>query len=354
MAEPLPPVYFYLPPQDWPPGGLPAQAEDYWQWQCSMDSAYNWSLYNWTLQTYLRLRDSGFPCQLVQQLPETGIIIAHRYSLAEDLQPGAKQLLVCLQADKGRHPYAQVHVVQNPEDDIARMAPWLWPSHSLPLWPQPGLVGRDPARGDRFENIVYLGRERELAAELLDPGWAKQLAEMGLSWQVRGNRNQWNDYRDVDAVLAVRSFAQSGFNWKPPSKLLNAWHAQVPAILGPEAAFQNARQTDLDYLEVTSPQRALAVLQQLRDDPTLRQQMIENGRQRAAETAPQQLTERWQKFVETVAVPLYDRWCHQPSLGRQSFLAARQWDGKTRNFRSQVRRWRGTVTGPLKTLLKGG
>ena len=31
-----------------------------------------------------------------------------------DLQPNSRQLFVCCQADRSRHNYAQIHIVQNP------------------------------------------------------------------------------------------------------------------------------------------------------------------------------------------------------------------------------------------------
>lgn len=353
MTDQLPPIYFYLPHSDWPEGELPESADTYWQWQCARNSTYNWSLYNWTLQTYLRLRSNGFPCELIGTMPVEGIVLAHRYSLADDLQPGPRLLLVCLQADKGRHTYAQVHVVQNSEDDIFKSSQYLWQAYHIPLWPQPGLIPRDPARGDRFENVVYLGRERELAPELTEPSWQEQMQKLGLAWQVRGKRESWNEYSDVDAIVAVRSFkSQNDYNWKPPSKLLNAWHAGIPAILGCEAAYRVQRRSELDYIEVTSVSEVIAALQLLRDDKGLRQAIIENGRIRAKETQAMELVKRWQNFITEIAVPAYDRWCTRARWQRQAFLQGRYLDVTTRGTRSQIRRWRGYITGPVKSLLR--
>ncbi|HBB32109.1 MAG TPA: hypothetical protein DDZ80_18700 [Cyanobacteria bacterium UBA8803] len=348
----MPPIYFYIPQDYWPAGELPESADTYWQWQCSMESSYNWSLYNWTLQTYLRLKDDGFPCELVATIPDEGIVVAHRYSLPDELQPGSKLLIVCLQADKGRHTYAQLHVVQNPHDDIFSKSATLWQSYCIPLWTQPGLIPRSSERGDRFENIAYLGRERELAPELKEPSWQEHLEALGLRWHILPNRSDWNDYSTVDAVLAVRSFGrQSSYNWKPPSKLLNAWQAGVPAILGNESAFRNARKSELDYLEVTSVDEAIAALKRLRDDRELRQAMIENGRIRAADTTPASLTARWRNFLTDIVVPAYHHWCMSSDWTRQLFLTRRALDIKTQGMRSQIRRVRGQITSPVKFLI---
>ncbi|NES04757.1 MAG: glycosyltransferase [Okeania sp. SIO2F4] len=38
----------------------------------------------------------------------------------------------------------------------------LWGSYFIPHWSQPGLIPRNPKRGDGFENIVFFGREQNL------------------------------------------------------------------------------------------------------------------------------------------------------------------------------------------------
>lgn len=351
MNKTLPPIYFYIPEADWP-RDIPETAEDYWQWQCSRSGTYNWSLYNWTLQTYLRLKDSDFPCFLSATMPTEGIVVAHRYSLPDDLKPTTKLLMVCLQADKARHPYAQLHVVQNPLDDVFRQGRALWPGEYLPLWPQPGLIPRDPTRGSRFENIAYVGRERELAPELQGSSWQENLKALGLRWQILSSKEQWHNYREVDAIVAVRSFhRQSSYSWKPPSKLVNAWHAGVPAILGRESAYQSERQSELDYLEVRTPAEAIAVLKRLQDDRAWRHAIMENSRVRAEELKPEKLVERWRKFLLETAVPAWERWSSSSSLTQQSFLLRRYLFIKTKRWRSRLLTLRGAVARPVKSLL---
>jgi len=347
----LPPIYFYIPASDWPQE-MPSSANDYWQWQCSMQSTYNWSLYNWTLQTYLQLKANGFPCELVSKMPEQGIVVAHRYSLPDQTQPSAKVLLVCIQADKGRHTYAQLHIVQNPQDDIFNKSAAFWPRCCIPLWPQPGLIPRHAERGDRFENIVYLGRARELAPELQSPQWQEKLDTLGLKWQVVTEQERWNNYSNADAILAVRRFERScSYSWKPPSKLINAWQGGVLAILGSESAYQAARQGELDYIEVTSLEQALGALQRLRDDVKLRQAMLENGRMRAEETKPQQLTARWRSYLTDVAVPVYERWRTTSSWNRQTFLLRRYLEVETSGLQHQMRVLRSQISSPIKRVL---
>ena len=335
----MPPIYFYIPKSKWL-ADMPQSADDYWL-------HWGYGVYCWTLQTYLRLQANGFPCQLVDTFPEQGIIFAFRKSLPNDLLPNSKSLLVCLLGDKGRHPYAQIHIVQNPQLIKPRVFGdrYLCPGDNfyLPLWTQTGLIPRDSQRGNRLENIAYFGVEANLASELRETLWQKELNALGLHLQ-ETSRERWHDYSDVDVVLAVRSFHKPDYAWdfKPATKLLNAWHAGVPAILGCESAYRAERKSKLDYLEVNSPQEVITALKRLRDDPKLRQSMVENGHIRAQETQIRQLTQRWANLITTKIIPTYERWCSS-SWYQQNFLQRRKLEVKTRGQRKALQRLRNSL-----------
>lgn len=324
MLNQLPPIYFYLPQVDWR-DDLPKRANTFW-------SCYGRGQYSWTLQTYLQLKADGFPCQLVPQIPDTGIVLAHRDSLPYNLQPKPQLLLVCLKADQNSHPYAQIHVVQNYQETQAK--PIFMQSVSddryllpglrfyIPHWSQPGLIPRSFERGDKFENVVYFGLTNNIAPEIRGQAWQQQVNALGLYWTIEKKR--WYDYSNVDAVVAVRSFShRSNFSWKPATKLYNAWHAGVPAILGRESAFQRERMSNLDYIEVNSPNEVISALKRLRDDVPFRQAMIENGKIRAKETEPQNLVKYWRNFLTNVCTPYYYEWCESSQWKRQYFFSKR-------------------------------
>lgn len=340
MTQALPPIYFYLPADDWPSGNFLEGPDRY---QEIYKNCVSTGTYNWSLQTYLRLTEIGFPCKLVGSIPTEGIVLAYRKSLPAELQPGPKLLIVCLQGDEGQHPYAQLHVVQNAREAIAPGQVlgdrFLFPNkkYYLPHWPQPGLIPRDPNRGDRFETIAYFGREMNLAPELKDPAWQQQLESLGLKWRIVSERESWNDYADVDAVIAVRRFSRwINYSWKPASKLYNAWHAGVPAILGCDSAFRDERKSNLDYLEVTSVKQALVAIRQLQEQPELRRAMRENGQIRAQETSVEQLVLRWRTFILESAVPEYKRWSQASNLSRSLFLMRRSLALTTRERRKDL------------------
>ena len=204
MLQNFPPTYFYIPKHFWP-AYIPQNIEENW-------SGFGLGIYAWTLQTYLRLNADNFPCQLVDTPPTEGIILAHRNALQihrPPLKPGPNLLLICLKAESLPCPYAQLHIVQNPVESLT-----LNHSYFLPHWPQPGLIPRNPARGDRIETVAFFGHANNLAPELKHPDWAKQLQEIRLQWRPVINTNRWdnhqtlntrwNDYSQIDVVVAVR------------------------------------------------------------------------------------------------------------------------------------------------------
>lgn len=331
MTNKLPPIYFYIPQaelsQNEPLINQCLQAADpYWHWQSLQTSVSPMILgrYNWTLQIYLRLKARDFPCKLVGIMPTEGIVLSHPRFLRDFGPPGPKVLFVCIQADAPRHPYAQLYVVQNPRQESSRGLFTIWENYYVPHWPQAGLIARDPERRDKFENIGFFGNEVNLVAEMRDQAWHEQLKALGLNWQTKLTREQWRDYSNVDVVLAVRSLGQKhDYKQKPATKLYNAWHANVPAILGYESAFQAERISDLDYIEVTSVSETLLALKRLRDDEKLRRAMVENGRVRAEETSSNQMFSKWKNFITEKAVPAYEHWCSTPIWKQQAFFKTR-------------------------------
>ncbi len=337
MPNELPSIYFYIPQFDWPKGCIPENIDT-----CQPEN-FRLGAYSWTLQTYLRLKADGFPCKLTNTCPSEGIVFGGRSAFPDNFKPGSRLLMIVHQGDKTKHPYAQLHVVQNLQDRMLTHPVLLWPSYYMRHWPQPGLVPRNPERGDRFENIAYFGREENLASELKESTWREQLEAMGLNWHVVSNPDHWSDYSYVDAVIAVRSFKSSGYSWKPATKLYQTWHAGVPAILGCESAYQSERKSQLDYIEVRSLEDTIVALKQLRDDLNLRRAMIENGRVRAEETQLENLVVQWRNFFTNVAIPAYEQWCQASSLTQQRFLMLRYLAVKTKGMRQSMQKVKNAV-----------
>lgn len=321
------PIVFFIPKPLWP-SEIPASADENW-------AGYGLGLYAWTVQTYLRLSAAGVNCQLASDLPEEGIVLCHGNALrTAEIKPSAKRLLVCMKAE-GPLSAAPFHIVQNPTE-----ASCFANRYFIPHWPQPQLFARDKDRGDRFENLAFFGHQDNLAKELQSYAWQVALAERGLRGRVVANSNpwnqyqnlnvRWNDYRDVDAVVAVRSFSPwrrwhtGRFSNKPATKLYNAWLAGAIALLGVESAYRKTGQPDQDYIEVESFKALLASLDRLKTDPALRRSLVTQGTLRSREYTPERIVRKWQVFLEAVAIPAYKEWIAGPNWHRQkSLLLAR-------------------------------
>jgi hypothetical protein len=291
----MPAIRFYLP--DGIPDDMPLSPGEYWT---GFVGRMRSGVYAWIVQTYQHLRAAGFPCELTSTLPRDGIMIAHRKSLPRDYVPPPGLLFVCTRADATFHPYAHWHVVLNRR----QLTPW-FPAVYMPHWPQPGLLPRDPARGATWANAAYFGAPECFADEMQDASWGQTLRDLQLQWRFV-SPDKWHDFRDVDVVVAVRSFDGHRHENKPPTKLFNAWHAGVPAVLGRETAYQQQRKSTLDYLEVHSFSEVVAALHRLKDDPALRRKMAANGAERAKESDPSIITARWREFLESTAIPSYE------------------------------------------------
>lgn len=312
MNNNLPRIYFYIPASDWS-DEIPTSNNNYWS---GFSGNITSGVYCWTIQTYLNLKADGLECEITKKLPEEGIVFAHRLSLPFYLKPKPKLLIICLKADYDRHPMAQLHIVINKAETKN-----ITNSYYIAHWPQPGLIPRDTYRGDKFENIAYIGIEKNLAPELQQASWQEEIKKLGLQWHIV-DRDRWHDFSYIDAIIAVRSFKPNlDYSYKPATKLYNAWNANVPAILGCESAFRNERKNELDYLEVTSVEETILALKRLRDDKKFRQAMVENGRIRAEATKPSQVIIQWRNFLENIAIPAYINWCNSTPLQQKIYLA---------------------------------
>jgi hypothetical protein len=259
--------------------------------------------WSWVVQTFLRLRAAGYPVDLSDTTPERGIVVfhaKHKRALARAAKGRTGLVFVAIRADNSSPLLADFEILQNRRfaDDRRRF--------SLPFWPQPGLRPRDPGRGHRVERVGYLGLEENLHPDFRTAAWSRSLAELGFDWVPRMTRfrdvgslslTDWVDYRDLDAILAVRP-AKSRLKFaKPANKLINAWRAGVPALIGPEYAYQEIRRSDEDYLEVLGATDAILALRRLRDEPGLYPRMVAHGRRRAEEFSFDSIIGHWAELL---------------------------------------------------------
>lgn len=276
----------------------------------ALDADADWHLfttgaYIWILQTYLRLEAAAASVRLLETMPRKGIVVVHAdhlgRALAEAPTP-SKIVVVGVRADRRPQRRADVEIVQNLASAGRRQI-------MVPSWLQPGLIPRDRRRGASVRVVAYLGDEAGLDPSLADPAWSEALEREGLQWEPRtarftasdrsyGREVRWNDYANVDVVVALRPRTAWGGHAKPAAKLQNAWAAGVPALLSPETPYRELRRSPLDYLEVRSSAEVLAALRRLRREPGLYDAMVENGLARARAFSTERLIARWLHVLE--------------------------------------------------------
>lgn len=259
---------------------------------------------NWVLQAYLRLRSAGLPVRLVGEAPPHGPVVfhaRHKHALHRARHRLTDAVLVGVRGDLHDPLIADVQVLQNGcfADGRRRFF--------IPHWPQPGLMPRDPSRGTAIRRAAYKGFDRNLHPDLRTPAWREFVSASGIDWVCDSvpyqNRDpvtgmiDWPDYRAVDLLIAVRPPDRRLHLAKPATKLVNAWLAGVPAILGEEFAYRELRRSPLDYIEAASIDDVRRAVRRLCDEPELYQGMVDNGRRRAHEFTITAITEHWRDLL---------------------------------------------------------
>ncbi len=269
---------------------------------------------NWSLQPYIQLKRRGLDVRLVSEyVPGQICVVPYDYLSTRGFPFNA--YIVACQYDRGRPEICEQRVIQNKLNAIT-------PSdHFLPHWPQPKLKIRDQSRGSLIETLAYKGREHHLAPAFKSPEFLGELRSLNINFSFSDCESglqrawlDWSDYKTSDVVLAVRNSSDYHLSFKPASKLINAWFAGCPALLGPESAFQQLRESELDYIEVRSPGDVISALRQLQEKPGLYEAMVENGFRRAKGFTPDAISSLWRNVLAGSIASGYEHWLHQPKV----------------------------------------
>jgi len=257
----------------------------------------------WALQTYQLLKVIGLPVSLSFGLRPDAVNLAHGNTLRA-LPKSGKCFYVSLQADFPHYPLAQFHVVQNRAQVSEN-------SCFIPHWPQPGLVPRNPARKG-VSMVAYQGLSdfTDLDAAQLN----HDLQPHGIRFEMLGP-DRWGDLSEVDLLVGIRSFGTKEYKRKPPSKLINAWHAGVPFIGGWDCAFIQIGTPGEDYLRVCTYDQLLVTLIELKENSARYTQLAEAGQHRAQEFTPDAISKHWKTLLETEVAPRYAAWKNAPPSG---------------------------------------
>jgi len=304
-------IHFYMPESCLPPG------EELPFWLAGTPRKFSLpgkasTAQNWILLTCGRLMSAGADVSLCSKIPEDGIVIALTGNLPAGYRAPSGAFLVGVVADGLPHPACHLHIVQNAVH--ARRLPR---SLYLPHWPQPGLIPRNPDRGDHFENLVFYGDLPNLAPPLREPAFADGLkSRLGISFRIARSAD-WHDYSETDCVLAIREFGRHLFLRKPATKLYNAWLAGVPFIGGSDSAYAAEGISDSDYVSCCSMSELLDALERLSRDRSFRRDLVRAGWRAAHRFTVESITEKWAQFACLTAPQLAARQFSKTTTGRK-------------------------------------
>ena len=281
---------------------------------------------------YLMLKGEGLPSQICREYPKRGILMIHR-AFSKKFVWNPDLFVVSMQWDYKRDDRGQVHLVSNEYQTNASASGWmdrltytgLRCFAPPPMHPQ--LTPRSPARGAQSETVAFIGAEKNLEAEFRSAEFKEQMTRLGMKFMVVDDPSKMTDYSGIDAILAVRNLGQK-ISHKPAQKLINAWRAGVPALLGYEVGYRELKHSNLDYLEVNSADDVLAGLKRLLDDVEFREVVVQNGLLKARAYTVSEIQVMWGDLFRDRIIPASQVWENQPPLNRFYFLIVR----RGRNF----------------------
>jgi hypothetical protein len=291
----------------------------------------------WIVQTYLHVRDAlaadGWSVELTDRFKPGVIAVAHWDELHRPRWRAPRSYLIGVRADRPPVLVADKVVRQNTlAPDDARTV-------GIAPWPQPGMRPRRAERGDTVKRVGYFGRMAQSPSFFSDPSFRAELAALGLEFVP--SEHDWQDYSEIDIVIAFRTAPPSLLRHKPVSKVQNAWLAGVPAIVGPEPAYLQLRESDYDMRVANDAPGVIAELTRLVEDRAFYAAMRARAAERAQEFDVPALRERWLAFFRERVAPAFSQWQSQLSLaGRyrwyvEQLLAERV---ASKRFRALVRR----------------
>lgn len=253
----------------------------------------------WCLQTYLilkKLTDLTLTCS--NTLKENCVNIIHSDRLLK-YRGNSAHFIVSVQGDFPRRIWAHYHIVQNKNQVGSNKS-------FVPFWLTPGLKKRNPDRHSVLR-IAYAGQTFNGNLAGTENAWNELFEKHGVEF-VTIAKDAWHDLSEIDVLLGIRDFDSRPHNTKPPSKLINAWHAQIPFIGGYDSAFTQVGSPGRDFLRVKTPREALEALLLLKNNAKVYQDFIVEGNKKAAQYTTETIAKAWQNILMGPVLTRYKKW----------------------------------------------
>jgi hypothetical protein len=258
----------------------------------------------WIVQTYLHVRDAlaadGWSVTLTDRFEPGTIAVAHWDELHRPRWRAPLSYLIGVRADRPPVLSADKVVRQN------TLAPDDARTIGIAPWPQPGMRPRRPERGDMVKRVGYFGRMAQAPSFFSDPAFRAELAALGLEFVP--SEHDWQDYSEIDVVIAFRTAPHSLLRHKPVSKVSNAWLAGAPAIVGPEPAYLQLRRDELDMCVAEDARGVIGALTRLVRDPGFYPAMRARAEARAPEFDVPSIRRQWLEFFLDRVAPAFAQW----------------------------------------------
>ena len=317
-----PNIFFYCPSPELI-NSVPSDVDSYWTWINWVIRRYPTRLpdgricdwhgpYSWTVQTWMQLQKHGRSCELVDKIPNVGIVLSHSDFWPPNLKPSAEQLFVEIKPDRKKVlGCAHITVVQSSHDPLLKSClAKQGRVEAINYWPQPSLIGRNSERSSLVRRAVFFGNKESFLSDV--PKLKHELDAIGVSFQMPP-RLLWNDYSEVDLIIAVRNAsafqektsARLRVDMKPPNKLINAWLAGVPSILSPEPSYLQLRRSHADFLCASTIDEIIHCTKHLKNNPSLYSRMVRNAKLRGRDFGSKAVVNQWVDMIEGKLIPAY-------------------------------------------------
>ena len=260
----------------------------------------------WIFQTYCLLRQH-YPDVSLGNKPRPGCInILHSGNFG-----GTNRItdyyILSLRADYSSLLWSNYEIVQN-KLQLRRKTSYI--TH----WLQPGIKKRSN-NSLTIKNVAYFGNPDQNV--LSDYPLESDLNRLGINY-IRKDRSNWNDYSDVDLVLAIRGFGNDTmFSNKPPSKLINAWWAEVPLIASNDSAYSQIAVSDEDYIAVHSYEEMMQKIKSLKNNPDYYSRIINNGIRKREHYSRENIMNEWIEVLENEVFPDFREWAKKGNLNKK-------------------------------------
>jgi hypothetical protein len=265
--------------------------------------------FNWPAQSWLALRQyrEGLTVGVV---PKHGQVNFAHSMTWRALGRRQGEFRVAARADYPRLYDVDFEILQNPG------APRGPRQTYAPYWPLPGIKPRASERRTVLQ-VAYAGRfgQRNLDKSLREE-LASHSAMVGMTFATPAP-HRWHDMSEVDLLIAVRDFARHSHPNKPPSKLFNAWLANVPLIGGWDSAYALVGRPGIDYVRVGSKADFFSAISRLREDRAFYDSIVAAGRGRALSFSREAVAREWLAIFDGPVSTAFESWRSGFTVGAQ-------------------------------------